>query len=277
MLELNAFSFMAATTELSRMKAIVVNSTNVASEALLVPATVELVKPMLEAFGVEASRIGAKLAWLSADRLFARLMEDPCLVSWGSLGGCLYDIESRFADHLNFVKLFVISEERAVLFSGANELLKAETANLYPSIWFDCEESAKCLCLGRTTASVFHTMRMIEVAIAAISARLAIPDPSKADRSWGAMLNAIKLKIEELHPKRGRTRGCEGSMLEEVYVSLDAMKNPWRNATMHVEAVYTEEEARHILVCANHLLDKMAAIFDEQGNDAPSPMLALTS
>lgn len=273
MLELHALSFMTATTELTRMKA-VVGASSLAPETQLVPETIEHVKPMLEAFGVEAMNVGAKLSWISADKLFRTLSEEPCRLTWGGLGVALSDIESRFADHLHFVKLFVIPEERAALFNGADELLKPETANLYPSVWFDCEESAKCLCLGRPTASVFHSMRMIEVAISAISRRLSIPDPSKSDRSWGTMLNAIKAKINEIHPMKGRTVGCEGSRLEGVYVSLDAMKNPWRNATMHVENTYTEDEARHIIVCASHLFDKMAAIFDENGHDVPSATLA---
>lgn len=264
---------MTAATQISRMKAIVGAGT-VPDSSPLYPGTIDAVKPMLEAFGAEANRVGAKLAFISADRLFRGIQEEPCKINWGQLGAFLADIESRFADHLNFVKLFVIPEERAILLNGADQLLKAQTANLYPSVLFDCEEAAKCLCLGRPTASVFHSMRMIEVAIAAISLRLSIPDPSKADRSWGAMLNSIKAKMVELYPPKGRAVGCEGSKIEEVYVTLDAVKNPWRNATMHVEAVYTEEEARHILACASHLFDKMAAIFDENGDNAPAPTLA---
>ena len=90
------------------------------------------------------------------------------------------------------------------------------------------------------------------------------------------MLKSIKAKIDELHPVKARIPGCEGSRLEEIYVTLDAVKNPWRNGTMHVESVYTEEEARHILTCTSHLLDKMAAMFDENGDDAPQPVLALS-
>lgn len=275
MLELNALSFMAATTQLSNMRSLVQGGTAVPPTDLLASGTISAVKPMLEAFGAEATTVGAKLAWVAADRLYRSLDQKPCPVTWAALGNSLSEIESRFSDHLQFVKLFVIPEERAILFSGADQLLNTTTANLYPSVWFDCEEAAKCLCLGRPTASVFHSMRMIEVAIAAISRRLGIPDPAKADRSWGNMLRAINEKIIELHPPKNRVVGSEGSKLEGVYVSLDAVKNPWRNATMHVEAVYTEEEARHILVCASHLFDRMAAIFDEAGADAPSPQLQL--
>lgn len=276
MLEIHAPSFLGAATEIARLRQIMVGIEESAERNhWLVGATIATVKPRIVGFYQEADKIGAKLACVSAERLYGRVLEDPCTVTLVELSDALKDIESRFADHLSFVKLFVIPEDRTILFGGAEFLLKPATAQLYTTLWFDCEEAAKCLCLGRSTACVFHAMRMLEIAIAAISKRLAIPDPAKVDRSWGNMLKAIKEKIDELHPIKRRSVGCEGSKLEEIYVTLDAVKGPWRNGTMHVESVYTEEEARHILTCASQLLDRMAAMFDENGVDAPPPALAL--
>lgn len=274
MFELHGSSFIGAAVEIGKIRHVLGGIEDSAEKHdILLPATVQTVIPPLQAFRAAADNVGARLACVSADRIIQALQSEPCTVTLGACSRVLMDIESRFADHLGFVKLFVIPEERAILFSGADNLLKAETATLYRSVWFDCEEAAKCLCLGRSTACVFHVMRMLEVAIAALSKRLSIPDPAKADRSWGSMLNAIKSKIGEIHPVKKRVVGCEGSKLEEVYVSLDAIKNPWRNATMHVESVYTEEEARHILISCSLLLDKMAAIFDEDGNDSDLRLL----
>ena len=275
MLELHAPSFLGAATEIARLRQIMVGIEEAAERHdPLNAASIATVMPRIECLFQEADKVGAKLACVSAERLYGRVREEPCTVTLVELSAALTDVESRFADHLTFVKLFVIPVERAILFSGAETLLNSTTAPLYTSLWFDCEEAAKCLCLGRSTACVFHTMRMLEIAIAAISKRLGIPDPVKVDRSWGNMLKTIKGKIDELHPSKGRTLGCEGSRLEEIYVTLDAVKNPWRNGTMHVESVYTEEEARHILTCTSHLLDKMAAMFDENGEDARPPALA---
>lgn len=273
MLELHAPSFLGAATEIARLRQIMVGiEGNAARGDILEPASVAAVKPRVEILYQEASKVGAKLACISAERLYNGIIEEPCTVTLGMLADALRDIESRFADQLSSVKLFVIPEERAILFEGADRLLNAQAASLFPSIWFDCEEAAKCLCLGRPTASVFHAMRMLEIAISSFAARLQISDPAKTtDRSWGNMLTSIKTAIDAQHPKQLRHPGTEGSKLEAVYVTLDAIKNPWRNATMHVESVYTEEEARHILVCTSHLMDKMAAIFDENGKDAPNP------
>lgn len=270
MLELNAGGFLLAATEIAKMRQLL-NGIDASEERthLLFPDSVANVLGPLRSFKAVSEEIDAKLACIAADRLIAALEQEPCVVTLGKFAIALGDMESRFADHLGFIKLFVIPDQRATLLAGADELLKPHVAALYASVWFDCEESAKCLCLGRSTASVFHTMRMLEIAIGAISKRLKIPDPAKVDRSWGTMLREIKEKIDLTHPVKKRVAGDEGSQLEQIYASLDAVKNPWRNATMHVESIYTEEEARHIIVCAAVLFEKMAAIFDENGDDAP--------
>lgn len=271
MLELNAPSFLGAATQIARLRQIMVGIEESSERnELLLPAAINTVKQPLESLYGEADKIGAKLACLAANRLYIRIIDEPCRVSLGELSTALNDIESRFADHLSFVKLFVIPEERAVLFQGAEELLPQQVAALFPSVWFDFEEAAKCLCLGRSTASVFHAMRILEIAISSFALRLEIPDPVKAtDRSWGNMLTAIRTGMDTKFPKKSRLPDTEGVKLEAILVSLDVIKNPWRNGTMHVESVYTDEEARHILSCTSHLMVKMADVFDEGGKDAP--------
>lgn len=273
MFEIHAPSFLGAATEIARMRQILKGvEASTERDQILVDNTISVVKPTVEVLYQEANKVGAKLACVSAERLYGRLLEEPCAVTLGALADALKDIESRFADHLGFIKVFVIPEERAILFQGADQLLSPQSATSFPSVWFDCEEAAKCLCLGRPTACVFHTMRMLEIAIASFAKRLKIPDPVKAtDRNWGNMLNTINEAINKQFPKSKRLPGTEGAKLEAIYVTLDAIKNPWRNATMHVESVYTVEEAGHILTCTAHVMDKMSAIFDENGVDSPSP------
>jgi DNA topoisomerase IA len=46
---------------------------------------------------------------------------------------------------------------------------------------------------------------------------------------------------------------------------MDAVKDAWRNATMHVENKYTEEEARRIYDAVRGFMMKLASRMDEQG------------
>jgi HEPN domain-containing protein len=137
----------------------------------------------------------------------------------------------------------------------------------FPSAIYDIEEATKCLALGRATATAFHAMRAIEIGVRALARCLSIPDPLKpADRNWGSVLKAIKDEIERRWPTSASRHGGDGQVIETLFASLDAMKNPWRNPTMHVEAKYTEEEAEHIMLSAAGFMRALAMRCDEDGN-----------
>ncbi len=119
-------------------------------------------------------------------------------------------------------------------------------------------------------------MRMMEIGIKAFATRLDIPDPVKpAERNWGTFLRLINAKIGATYPAAKRMPGSEGAYMESLYATLDAVKNPWRNETMHVEGVYTDAEARFILSNTVAFFQKMASAFDEHGEDIPTATLTL--
>jgi hypothetical protein len=112
-------------------------------------------------------------------------------------------------------------------------------------------------------------MRTIEIGVRALAKRLGIPDPtSSTERSWGVVLGLIKDALDAKFAKKKRLPGTEGAKLEAIYVTLDAIKNPWRNATMHVETVYTEADASFILQCTAAFMRKLMDVCDENGDDS---------
>ena len=273
MLELNAKSFIEAISEMRRIATVLESLPIQDPNELVGISTRQSLLPTAEKIAFAVAQVGAKSAWVAADR-FKQEMEGAADLTGPHILRRVQDIELRFADHLDFIRLFVIHDDKVGLMSGADALLGEDCATKFPSLWYDCEEAAKCLCLGRATACVFHSMRMLEGAIRALARRLDIPDPlTSNERNWGAMLRSIKEKVDNLYPAKGRLAGSEGAYLDGVYVSLDAIKNPWRNATMHVENVYTEEEARHILTCSALLIQKMSEGFDENGVAGSDPFL----
>jgi hypothetical protein len=218
--------------------------------------------------------IAAQSAWVAADRLHAQLSDANQALTFAQVRQQIADIESRFSDHLSFIKLFVARPEQLPLLGAPSELLGEPTASRFTSLWFDCEEAAKCLLVLRPTAAVFHSMRMLEIGIRAFAARLNIPDPVKpAERNWAIFLRSIKTAIDTNYPATSRLPGSEGAFLEGLFATLDAVKNPWRNEVMHVEGVYTDAEARFILLCVISFIQKMASSFDEKGDPAPPPAL----
>jgi hypothetical protein len=44
------------------------------------------------------------------------------------------------------------------------------------------------------------------------------------------------------------------------------MQNPWRNSTMHLDQIYTPEDARHVFDVIGGFMKKIAYRMDEDGN-----------
>jgi hypothetical protein len=127
----------------------------------------------------------------------------------------------------------------------------------FPCSTYDIGEAGKCYALERSTASAFHPIRTLEVGIRALSRCLQIPDPTKAhERNWGKLLNGLQIAT-----------ACRttASFFDNAYAALAAMQNPWRNATMHLDQQYTQEEARNILEIVRGFMRRLASRMDEDG------------
>jgi hypothetical protein len=263
-LEVNAQPFAQAIDEMARLNAVLSGFTDLNQ---VVDADLRLkLKSSAELLAEAIFPIGARAALVSAQRLYQAILDEETPLTLEHLRDSLSDIKKRFHDEIGFIKLLVVPPEEQSLMNEAKEHLGSPTSERFLGVSYDVEEAAKCLCFGRPTASVFHSMRVLEVALKAFALRLGIPNPVKpSERNWGNILQAVKTKIDSDYPSSKRLSKSEGAFLEAVYVSLDAIKNPWRNETMHVEGVYTEEEAKHILLNCIALLKKMSGGFDENG------------
>jgi hypothetical protein len=62
----------------------------------------------------------------------------------------------------------------------------------------------------------------------------------------------------------GRTH-ADFDFFEEVHGRLDIIRRAWRNGTMHVEIVYTEDDARVIFEATKAFMMKVASRMDERG------------
>jgi hypothetical protein len=58
----------------------------------------------------------------------------------------------------------------------------------------------------------------------------------------------------------------DGRFFEEAYAALAAMQNPYRNATMHLDQVYTEEGARDLFNIVGGFMKRIADRCDENGD-----------
>jgi hypothetical protein len=178
------------------------------------------------------------------------------------------DINKRLRDELEKIVFLSLSSDDKKYFEPKAPLFGQQFAAKFQTEGvFELDEAAKCRALGRPTASVFHLMRIMEISIRATARCLHIPDPLKpAERNWGNMLKALREGIDQKWPTTSSRMSDDGALFDEIYASLDAVKNPWRNATMHVEKKYTDDEAEHIFTAVRGFVMKLASRCDENGD-----------
>lgn len=156
----------------------------------------------------------------------------------------------------------VLPPEKLSLFSPIDPIFGTEVRAKFPSAIYDIDEAAKCLALGRHTACVFHLMRAMEVVLKAVSACLGLAAPRNPN--WGTWLDPIKTEIQRRSPV-GSRKWAKNDFFQDVYMRIDAIKDAQRNQTMHVESIYTEDEASLIFKNTQAFMQKIASQMDESG------------
>jgi hypothetical protein len=128
----------------------------------------------------------------------------------------------------------------------------------------DIAEAGKCLAFGRHTASVFHLMRVMEVGLRALGASLNDPslDP-KTNPSWGKILARGDKEMQKHLADRCPEWRADENFFSTAQANLRAVKDAWRNPTMHIERNYDPDEAEDVWntvrAFMRHLSQKLSA------------------
>jgi hypothetical protein len=203
-------------------------------------------------------------------KMVARLLQQSAKkeFTWGQIYKYVEDLHIRMFDELTLRKLYVLEQERTKYFEPDAPLFGVDVANKFVSTVFEIDEAGKCLALGRSTASVFHLMRVMEIGIRATARCLSIDDPVKpAERNWGHILKTVKDELDAHSGKAPKawSRIGDQDFFDAAYASLDAVRVVWRNPTMHVEKKYTDDEAEHVFGAVRGFMTRLASRCDENG------------
>lgn len=156
-------------------------------------------------------------------------------------------LRKRIDDELKNRKFLAISPEKSRFYRNTN-LFGSEVYDNFPSAREDIEEAGTCYACARSTASVFHLMRVIETGLRVLGLSLNNPDlDPKKNPSWNRILKPCDDELRKPLAQR-----CPEWKQDELFYSnatanLRAVKDAWRNPTMHVEINYDEERALEII------------------------------
>ena len=193
-------------------------------------------------------------------RILDRLHEADFTV--GDLGEMLRNAAERLRDEAGTLKLFRIQLDR-VKYYETQQPFGLDVANNFPSVSFDALEACRCFALYRSTACVFHLMRVLEIGLHAFADRFGVA----SDRTnWHNIIEGIEKAVRNLGIDP-TTRPPDWKDQQEFFSQAAShfmiFKDAWRNYTAHERGKFTEDEAETILINVRSFMQKLATQLHE--------------
>ncbi len=156
---------------------------------------------------------------------------------------------------MGVTKFFRLSGDTQRYFNLPNAFGEV-VAGSFPKAEYDILESGNCLALSRSTACVFHAMRILEYGLCALADKFGVPFEHK---SWNDVIEPIEKAIRQIKNQSDKPTDWkdEEQFYSEAASQFMHFKNAWRNYTAHRQFKYTETEAESIF---RHVRDFMTHI-----------------
>ncbi|MGC2123306.1 MAG: hypothetical protein WA652_10675 [Xanthobacteraceae bacterium] len=164
------------------------------------------------------------------------------------------DIDLRLRDELTLVNLYVLDENRIKYFAPAQVLYDQGIVDKFPLAVTDIEDAGKCLSFGQGTASVFHSMRVMEAGLKFLANLLDIPYAP----SWESYLKQINDKIGQKHKEKSHEWKANEPLFRDLAGDLQTIKIAWRNPTMHIVRQYNPDEAEEIFRAVRGFMTRLS-------------------
>ena len=90
---------------------------------------------------------------------------------------------------------------------------------------------------------MYHLSGIVQLVLEALAKVLRVPLSPHTD-TWNKLINDIEagMKAKQVSSSKGKWKAIE-PFYAEVLSDIRAIKNAWRNPTMHFRRTYTEEQA----------------------------------
>jgi hypothetical protein len=196
----------------------------------------------------------------SLDRVLRLLKERT--IDLPKTRSALEELHGRIRDELSHMELWLLTrEERRFLISDP---FGPDISTKFPSARDDIEEAGKCLSFGRGTACVFHLMRVMEVGLRALGRSLNDPnlDPSR-NPTWHSILKKCDDEPSKPLGNRAPEWRDDDAFFSAAAAQLHAVKDAWRNPTMHIERKYLPDEAEEVWNAVRAFMRQLARKLSE--------------
>lgn len=225
-----------------------------------VGATLQKLLGILDSFDLPYARA-------QVERIVSNLERYPNHKELSDQFGVLVD---RITDELDQKPCYLIAAERVKFYNGRH-LFGEDVDRAFPSAMLDIEEAGKCYAVGRGTACVFHLMRVMEVGLRALATSLndVSLDP-KTNPTWERILSRGDKELQKPLKDRAEEWRVDDLFFSTATANLRAVKDAWRNSTMHVEISYDDERAFDVWNAVRAFMRHLARKLTDVKNGLPS-------
>ncbi len=205
--------------------------------------------PIVEWVKKDCEKIGLKTSVFCANDFIS--LADGMTIQ--QLTGALRELDNTIRREMQGILFFHMPSDRGAFYSQP-ELFGQTVAAAFPNAQYDIAEAGNCYAMGRSTACVFHLMRVMEMAVQCFGAKLGVTFADTKD--WHSIMEQTDKAIRGLNnPKSPDTVA-----MNQASAYLYNVKVAWRNRVMHPHDKYTLEEAKDILLAVKSFMVQLSDI-----------------
>lgn len=253
MLRFRAERFFSLSRLLQQLVTIQPNQTDL----LIDDHTREVLTPILAEVRADCEIVGLRLSVKQVDRILATLPLEATTV--GHTASSFFELQNRITDEIEDSLFVQIPSGKSAFFNDGT-ITESLGTSLADGA-FDLDEASKCLALSRNTAAAFHLMRVIELCQRRFAERLGVSIGKEL--SWGPILARIDEGLK-------RYGGPDKELHAQFLTQLIAVKNAWRNPTMHIGRFCDDGQALALYLAVRLFIDTLAPLLTS-GEPTGSP------
>ena len=138
-------------------------------------------------------------------------------------------LDERLRDELEARKFLALSPTEARYYENWREGWE-EIIDRFGDATRDIEEMAKCYALERYSASVFHSLQVVEHGVIELGRVICVKDHESA---WNPTVTRLEEIIKTPWDKKTPFQKEHHKFLEQIRSLVEALKNAWRNKINH--------------------------------------------
>lgn len=185
----------------------------------------------------------------------ARFAEQKCFELWfkvrhadltaADIQGRLREVRETIIHEFLTIQFFPVPAS-GLKFARGEKIFGETVHDHFPSAQYDISEAGKCFALCRWTASVAHSMRVLECGLRALSTTLKV---AFNQESWSTIINRCHAKIKKMEKRKRKPSKwkADRQFFSEALAVFDLLKDAWRNYAMHALDKYDEQRALGVL------------------------------